>query len=116
MTVQADHVVGCAHHDLQVVADHQDGAAVARAHRFDAGIERRRRGLVQPRRRLVEDQQVGPVQQRARQEHALKLPARQAGDLLARDPRQTRVGQRRCDRGGVAAPGQVHEASDRDRH
>ena len=116
MAVQADHPVRGAHDHVQLVADHQHGATEVVAHLFDTAIERGRAGLVQPLRRLVEDQQVGPAQQCPRQKHALQLPHRQVAQRPPVDRgRQTRLGQRRRDRRPRGAAGQAQEAGDRDR-
>ena len=48
MPVEADHPVRCAHHHVQLVADHQDGAAGFFPYLFDLSIEGGRTRLIQP--------------------------------------------------------------------
>jgi hypothetical protein len=72
---------------MQVVADHQDRAAGLAPHLLDQPVELGHARLVEPLRRLVENQQVGPRQQRARQQHPLELPARQPRHLPRLEPR-----------------------------
>ena len=81
MPVQAHHLVGGAHHQVQVMGDHQHAAAVAFAQRADQPVQRRLAGDIHTLHRLVEHQQFGLAQQGARQQYALQLAA---GDLLQR--------------------------------
>ena len=87
MAVQAHDPIRRAHHDLQVVADHQNGAALRGAHLLDPRVEGGDRRLVQPGRRLVEDQEVRGIQQRPRKKHPLQLAAGKPRDLLALNAR-----------------------------
>ncbi len=81
MAVEADDAIACAHDHMQIVADHQDGAAELLTHVLDLPVKIRRPWLVQPLCRLIEDQQFRTLQKRTRQKNALKLPPRQLGHL-----------------------------------
>ena len=61
---------------MQVVADHQHRAPHFAAHVFDLAVEGSGTGLIKPLRRLIEDQNVGFVQQGSRQQYSLELAAR----------------------------------------
>ena len=63
MTVQAQHTIRCGHDNMQIVADHQHRASHFAAHVFNLAVERSRTGLIQSLRRLVEDQNIGFIQQ-----------------------------------------------------
>ncbi len=68
-------MIALGHDHVKIVADHQDSAAMAPA---DLGNELVHAGLaheVDGLHRLVENQQLGPAQQRARQEGPLQLAA-----------------------------------------
>ena len=80
MGVEAEHAVGRRHDDVQVVRDHDDAAPAPLPDRRDAFVEAELPGEVDVLDRLVEDQQVGVAQQRARQQHALALAARKPAD------------------------------------
>ena len=75
MAIEANHPVRRAHDNVQFMADHQYRAAKTGTHILDLAVEGRRSGLIKTLRRLVQQQQIGSGQQRARQKHALKLPA-----------------------------------------
>ena len=59
MAVEADHLIGGAHHQVQVVLDHQYAAAMALAQSRDQPIQLGLTGDVNALHRLVEHQQVG---------------------------------------------------------
>ena len=115
MTVQAQHTIRSRHHHMQIMADHQDGTAHVAAYLFDLAVKRGRAGLIQPLRRLVEDQDMGFVQQGACQQYALELAARQVGHLLFRQIRDPRLQQRLRDGLAGLAAGQVQKAMHRQR-
>ena len=81
VAVQADNAIGRRHDDVQFVADHQDGAAKCASHLFDAAIKGRGTGLVEPLGRFVQNQQIGAVEERAREQNALELAAGKVGHL-----------------------------------
>jgi hypothetical protein len=81
MPVEADHAVRRRHDDVKLVADHQDRAARFAPHRVDQLVERGRARLIEALR-SVRRAGAGPVSiERARQQHALELPARQLRHL-----------------------------------
>jgi hypothetical protein len=60
---------------VQLVADHQDGAARLAPDRVDQLVEGGRARLVEPGGRFVQQEEIGFRHERARQQHALELPA-----------------------------------------
>ncbi len=82
VTVEADHPVGRGHHDVQVVGDHEGPAPPARPDARNELVQFELPRYVHPLDRLVEDQQVGLPQERARQEDAPQLAAREVGRRL----------------------------------
>ena len=89
VAVEADHPVRRRHHHVQVVADHQHAAAELAADLLDQPVEARLARLVEPLRRLVEDEEPRPPQQRLRQQRPLELAARERRELPpaeVRDP------------------------------
>ena len=82
VTVEADHPVGRGHHDVQVVGDHEGPAPPARPDAGDEIVQLELPRYVHSLDRLVEDEQVGLAQERARQEDAPQLAAREVGRRL----------------------------------
>ena len=80
MGVDADHMIGGGHHEVQVVGHQQNPASTANPDRIDGLIELRLAGDVDGLGRLVEDQQVGLTQQSTREQHALELAAGDVGE------------------------------------
>ena len=77
-------------------------AAELVAHRLDAAVEARRTRLVEPLGGLVEHEQVGRVEERAGEQHALELPAREFAHLPLAEGwarRHARAPRRRASRG-----------------
>ena len=70
-----DHVVGDAAHDVEVVGDEQHRHADLRLQVLEQLQDLRLHGDVERGRRLVGDQQVGPVGERHGDHHALALAA-----------------------------------------
>ncbi len=81
VAIEADHLIGGAHHQVQVVGDHQHTAAVAVAQHTDQPVQLGLAGDVDALHRFVEYQQLRLAQQRAGEQHALHLAA---GNLLQR--------------------------------
>ena len=75
--VHHDDVVGDLGDHAEVVRDHDDRAAELLLQPFDQRQDLRLRGHVERRRRLVGDQEVGIVDQRHRDHHALAHAARE---------------------------------------
>ncbi|VFT48114.1 Uncharacterised protein [Pseudomonas aeruginosa] len=95
MAVQADHLVGGAHHQVQVVGDHQHTAAVAVAQFADEAVEFGLAGDVDALHRLVEHQQLGLAQQGAGQQHALQFATGNALQRALQHVRRADLAQRR---------------------
>ncbi len=77
VAVDADHAVGRAHDDMEVVRDHQHAAAILALQAPDQIVEVELAGKIHPLHRLVEDQEVGVAQQGAGKQRALQLAAGQ---------------------------------------
>ncbi|MNC53382.1 hypothetical protein D3C75_1027870 [compost metagenome] len=115
VAVQAHHLVGGAHHQVQVVGDHQHAAAVALAQAADQPVQLGLAGDVDALHRLVEHQQFRLAQQGAGQQHALQLAA---GDALQRTVDHlggADFAERRQGAGAVDAGDQAQEAQHRQR-
>ena len=78
MAIQADHLVGGAHHQVQIVGDHQHPAAITITQLGDQPLQLGLTGDIDALYRLIEYQQFGLAQQRTGQQHALQLAARDA--------------------------------------
>ena len=101
---------------MQVVADQDHRHAGLAAQGLDQPVELGDAGLVEALRRLVEDQDIGRGQKRAREKHALELAARELGDLAFLEPRRPHAAQRTDLVVARALVGQGEESFDRDRH
>ena len=107
-----DHqVVAGVHGLLEVMGDHQDAAAEVAADPFDQLIHDVRAGHIDALRRLVEDQQVGPVNQRPRHQQPLELAARQGRDRRVAEPFETHSGEGGVDLVSGETAGQRHQAA-----
>ncbi|AML51384.1 hypothetical protein RC74_09075 [Falsihalocynthiibacter arcticus] len=79
MTVETDDAIGGGHHNMQVVADHQNGTSELRAHVLDLLVKRGGPGLIETLCGFVENKQVWFMEQSPCKEYALKLsPERSA--------------------------------------
>lgn len=114
MAIQADDPVGRAHHDMQFMADHENGAAGLVSHGFDLAVEGGGTVLVQALGRLVEQEDIRLFDQGPRKQNALKLPARQTGHLSLPKVGNTRGLQRGYAGGALDTPRQTQEPFDRD--
>ena len=109
MSVEAQHTVRGGHNHVQIMAHHQYGTAAGAAHGLDLSVKTCGTGLVQPLCRFVKDQDIGRLQQRARQQHPLELASRQGGKLVLPQLRHACILQRSL-RGLRADPvGQIEE-------
>src|SRR5690606_33438844 len=79
--IQANHLVGRAHYQMQVVGHHQHAAAEAVAQLADQAVQLRLPGDVHALHRLVQHQQFGAAEQGAGEQHPLHLAT---GDALQR--------------------------------
>mgnify|MGYP002744268651 CR=1 FL=1 len=94
VAVQAENVVACSHHQMQVVADHQDGGTFAALPVADGLVVVAERHRIDARRRFVQHDEVGAAQHGARQEQALRFATgqglqrgvQQVGDVEPREP------------------------------
>ena len=94
VAVQAENVVACGHHQMQVVADHQDGGTFAALPVADGLVVVAERHRIDARRRFVQHDEVGAAQHGARQEQALRFATgqglqrrvEQVGDVEPRQP------------------------------
>ena len=80
--VEADDAIGARHDDVQIVRDEQHAEAGLVAQAPDQVVEVRLAHVVDALHRLVEHQEVGLAQQRAGENDALQLAARQLAELL----------------------------------
>lgn len=87
MAVEAKHVIGRGHHQVQVMRDHEHAAMVLVPDAPDEGIELRLPGHIDTLNGFVEHQQVGLPQQRTRQQDTLMLST---GEVLHRLSEQVR--------------------------
>ena len=78
MAVEADDAVALRHDDVQIVRHEQDAEAVLGAQPADQRVELGLAGIVDAAHGLVEHQDAGRADQRARQHHPLQLAARTA--------------------------------------
>ena len=115
VTVETDDAVGVRHDDVQVVGHEQNAEAGLVAQAGDQLVELRLARVVDALHRLVEDQQVGPAQQRARQQHTLQLAAGQLAELLMADGFGVDVSENLGDGIGAGAAPQHQEALNRHR-
>src|SRR3990167_8074352 len=107
MPVEADHLVGGAHHQVQVVRDHQHAATMAVAQLGDQAVQLGLAADVDALHRLVEHQQLRLAQQGAGQQHALQFAAGNAlqgavDHLAGADFRQRRLSAGAIDAGHQA--------------
>jgi len=79
VAIEADHLVGAGHHQVQIVGDHQHGAVEFGGELADEGVELDLPRDVYSLDRFVQHQQLGLDQQGAGQQHPLHLAA---GELL----------------------------------
>lgn len=79
VAIEADHLVGAGHHQMQIVGDHQHGAVELGGQLADEGVELDLAVDVHPLHRFVQHQQLGLDQQGAGQQHPLHFAA---GELL----------------------------------
>jgi hypothetical protein len=77
--IQANDTIGRAHHNVQVVADHQHATAKVIPDFLNLTVKVGGAGLVETLRGLVQHEQVRLIEQGAGHERALELPARQPG-------------------------------------
>ena len=116
MVVDANHLVGRCHHQMEVVGDHQDAAAAAVAKPGDQPVEAGLAADIDALDGLVEDQQLGVAHQRPGEQDALELAA---GNPLHRridDMADAGLGEGRFDRAATAAAAEGEEAGDAERH
>ena len=72
---QVQHVRGVAEGGVDVVRDHDDRDIIAEVHELDEVIQLPRRHGVEPRDRLIEQQELRLLRQRTRQHHLLPFPS-----------------------------------------
>jgi hypothetical protein len=99
--VQVEHALGGARDLAHVVRDQDGGQRLALADLEEHLHELLAAAHVHARGGLVQDEQRGVGDQRARQEHPLHLAARQARDLLAPEVLPTHAGERGVGRGAL---------------
>ena len=85
VAIQADHLIGRAHDQVQVMADQEHAAAALLADALDQRVQLELAVEVDPLHGLVEDQESGLTHQRPRQHHPLQLAA---GQFVHRGLRQ----------------------------
>ena len=71
VTVEADHLIGGAHHQMQIVGNHQHAAAVTVTQTGDQAVQLGLTGHVYALHRFIKHQQFRLAQQRPGQQHAL---------------------------------------------
>jgi hypothetical protein len=81
VAVQTDHAIRGRHDHVQFVADHQNRTADIITQGFDKAIKRSQCRLIEALGRFVEHKDLRVTQNRARQQHALKLTTGQRGKL-----------------------------------
>ena len=91
---QDHYVVTRFHRSFKVMRDQQDAAVQIAADLFDQLMEQACSGDIDALGRLLEDQQIGPVNQRPSEQQPLKLAARQGRDRRVAEPFQTDGGKR----------------------
>src|SRR5471032_2630378 len=75
MAIEANHLVGGAHHQMQIVRYHQHAAAVAVPQTRDQAIQLGLTGHIDALHRLIQHQQFRLAQQRTGQQHTLHFAA-----------------------------------------
>ena len=90
--------VALRHDDVQVVADEQHADPARLPQPPDERVELGLAGVVDAAHRLVEDEEVGVAQQRARKHDALQLAARELRELLIDDALRADLGEHVRDR------------------
>ena len=110
---QDHHVVAGLHRQLEVVRDQQDPTVEIAADPLDQLMEHVRSGDIDALARFVQDQQIGPVDQRPGQQQALELSARQCRDRRTAEAFQTDGRERGVDFTICETPGQLHQATHR---
>ena len=73
MTVETNDTVRRAHHDVQIVADHQNGTAEIGPHLLDLAIKGGRTRLIEALGRLIEEQNIGLSERQSRKLYARLL-------------------------------------------
>ena len=110
-----DDIVAASRRELDVVGDDQDAAAEGAADLLDQIVEDVRPAHVDALGRLVENQQVGPLDQRPRQQQPLELAAGERRDGRIAEPLQADRVERGLDLPAGKAPRQRHQAAERER-
>ena len=111
MGYQDHHVVAGLHRQLEVVRDQQDPTVEIAADPLDQLMEHVRSGDVDTLSRFVQDQQIGPMDQRPGQQQALELAARQRRDRRIAEAFQTDGRKRGVDFASGETAGQPHQAT-----
>ena len=83
VTVHANDAVALRHNDVQIVADEQDADTARVANAPDKVVQLRLARVVDAAHRLIENEELGLPQERACENDALKLAARELRELLA---------------------------------
>ena len=109
---QNDDIVAGLCRELDVVGDDQDATAEGAADLLDQLMEDIRSAHVDALGRLVEYQQVGPVDQGPRQQQPLELAAGERRDGRIAEPLQADGSERRVDLAAGEAPRQRHQAAE----
>lgn len=115
MAVQAHHAVRGAHYHVQLMADHQHRAAHFAPHALDLAIEVGGAAVIEALGGLVEQQQVGLLQQGSSEQDALELPAGEIRHLLSAQSGDAGAFQGLTQRLSRMATRQVQKAGDRHR-
>ena len=109
-------MIALGHHHVEIVADHENAAAVAAADLGDQFVEPGLADEIDGLHRLVEHQNVGPAQQGAGQQGALQFAARERGDAGIFQVRDAGFGQRRIDFFPGRPQGERQEPLEIERH
>ena len=75
MAIEAYNVVGCSHHHMQIVGNHQHTAAALIPDALDQRVERQLARVIDARHRLVQHQQIWLTDERAGQQYTAELTA-----------------------------------------
>ena len=110
MAVEADDVVALRHHHVEVMADHEDAAAVLLPDVRNQLVHARLAQEVHRLDGLVQHEKFGLAQQGAGQKGALQLAPRKAGDRRPFQVRNSGFGQRVIDLGLARLQGEGKEA------
>ena len=109
MRQQDDDVAIAVHDHLQVVRNEQHAATQVLTDLVDQLVEHPCSSDIDALSRFIEHHQVGAVDQRAGEQQALQLAARQGGDRRVAKPFETHGGKRGVDLGYREAAGQLHQ-------